>query len=89
VLLWMVDRIHGRDVGVETPIGIVPRPSALHLDGLPISSVDLEALLQVKPEEWARELPEIRAFFDRFGDRLPAELNRSLERLSARLKVSV
>jgi phosphoenolpyruvate carboxykinase (GTP) len=87
VLLWMVDRIKGGGDGVETPLGIVPRPSALHLEGLSIPDVDLEALLRVSPEEWTRELPEIRALFDRFGDSLPPELGRSLSRLSSRLKV--
>jgi phosphoenolpyruvate carboxykinase (GTP) len=87
VLLWMVDRIHGRDRGVETPIGIVPTTSALPLDGLDIPPADVDALLRVNPEEWARELPEIRAFFGRFGDRIPPELGRALEQLSTRLKV--
>ena len=31
--------------------------------------------------EWAAEVPEIRAFFERFGERLPAELERSLSAL--------
>jgi GTP-dependent phosphoenolpyruvate carboxykinase len=31
--------------------------------------------------EWAAEVPEIRAFFERFGRRLPAELGRSLSAL--------
>jgi phosphoenolpyruvate carboxykinase (GTP) len=83
----MVDRINGTGGGVETPVGIVPQASALHLEGLSIPNVDLEALLRVSPEEWSRELPEIRAFFDRFGDTLPPELPRSLEGLSRRLKV--
>jgi phosphoenolpyruvate carboxykinase (GTP) len=85
VLLWMVDRIHGRDVGVETPIGIVPRANALNLDGLGIGPRDVEALLRVDTGEWATELAEIRTFFDKFGDRLPGELRRSLSGLSSRL----
>jgi phosphoenolpyruvate carboxykinase (GTP) len=87
VLLWMVDRIHGKEVGVETPIGIVPRADALKLDGLHLSAAEVEALLKVDPEEWGPELAEIRAFFAKLGDRLPRELPASLERLSARLKV--
>ena len=47
-----------------------------------------DALLQVNPDEWAREVPEIRAFLDRFGERLPVELRTSLDRLSSRLKVT-
>ena len=72
VLLWMVDRVKGRDGAAETPIGLVPRAGALPLDGLSLSHADLEALLRVDRDEWAAELPEIRAFFDRFGARLPA-----------------
>ena len=87
VLLWMVDRIHGRDGGVETPIGIVPAPGALKLDGVGISADDVEALLRVDADEWTGELAEIRNFFSKFGDRLPPELGRSLDKLSARLKV--
>jgi hypothetical protein len=33
-------------------------------------------------------VPEIRAFFDRFGSRLPAELSKSLDALAQRLGVS-
>ena len=35
--------------------------------------------------EWAAEVPEIRAFFDRFGDRLPEEMKRSLDALNEQL----
>jgi phosphoenolpyruvate carboxykinase (GTP) len=87
VLLWMVDRIHGKDVGVETPIGIVPSAGSLKLDGLDLPAADLEALLRVDAGEWGPELAEIRAFFGKIGDRLPRELTESLDRLSARLKV--
>jgi phosphoenolpyruvate carboxykinase (GTP) len=87
VLLWMVERIHGRDVGTETPIGIVPRPETLSLDGLRLSDAEVRALLRVDADEWRPEIAEIRGFFDRFGDRLPPELVRSLDRLSSRLRV--
>jgi phosphoenolpyruvate carboxykinase (GTP) len=87
VLLWMLDRIEGRAEGRETEIGIVPRPRELDLDGMAISDPDLAELLSVSREEWAEELPEVRAFFDRFGDRLPGEMSRSLERLAQRMGV--
>jgi phosphoenolpyruvate carboxykinase (GTP) len=88
VLLWMIDRIQGRATGRETEIGVVPRPEELKLDGLDLSKGDLEALLSVDRDEWSAELPEIRAFFDRFGSRLPAELAGSLDRLGERLGVA-
>ena len=65
-----------------TDIGVVPTPDALNVDGLGLGRGDLERLLTVDRDEWAAEVPEMRAFFDRFGDRLPPELSRALESLS-------
>ena len=85
VLLWMVDRVKGRGAAEETPIGYVPTQAALNWDGLDLSRAQREALLRVDRAEWAAEVPEIRAFFDRFGNRLPAEMSRSLATLNGQL----
>jgi phosphoenolpyruvate carboxykinase (GTP) len=85
VLLWMIDRIQGRAKATETPVGLVPTPEALNLDGLAISQPALEALLRVDRGEWGAEVPAIREFFDRFGDRLPRELDGALDSLAQRL----
>jgi phosphoenolpyruvate carboxykinase (GTP) len=85
VLLWMIDRAKGRGAAEETPIGLVPAPSALNWDGLDLSRAQRESLLRVDRAEWVAELPEIRAFFDRFSDRLPRELDRSLAALNGQL----
>jgi phosphoenolpyruvate carboxykinase (GTP) len=85
VLLWMIERVKGRGGAVDTPIGLVPAPGALPLDGLTLSRADVDALLRVDRDEWAAEVPEIRAFFDRFGSRLPAELGRALDALGHEL----
>jgi GTP-dependent phosphoenolpyruvate carboxykinase len=37
--------------------------------------------LSVDRAEWAAEVPEIRTFLERFGSRLPAEIERSLAAL--------
>ncbi len=88
VLLWMIERIKGKAGATETPVGQVPQPQDLNLEGLNMSASDLRALLAVDREEWAAEVPEIRAFFDRFGDRLPRELSGSLDALAQRLGVA-
>jgi phosphoenolpyruvate carboxykinase (GTP) len=85
VLLWIADRVKGKGAATETPIGLVPTKSALSWDGLGLDEADKDRLLGVDRGEWAAEVPEIRAFFDRFGDRLPAELSRSLDTLSDQL----
>src|SRR5207247_1291659 len=74
VLMWMIDRVKGVAAGADAPIGVVPTPDALNVDGLGLGRGDLERLLTVDRDEWAAEVPEMRAFFDRFGDRLPPEL---------------
>ncbi len=84
-LLWMVDRLEGRAKGVETPIGIVPTANGLNLEGLELPRGTMEALLQVNGDDWRAEIPEIQAFFAKFGDRLPSELRQHLEALSQRL----
>ena len=69
----------------ETPVGLVPTPDALNLQGLALSRSEVDALLRVDREEWAAEVPEIRGFFDRFGARLPSELSRGLASLEREL----
>jgi phosphoenolpyruvate carboxykinase (GTP) len=85
VLLWMIDRVKGAGKATETPVGLVPTADALNLDGLDLSRADVETLLSVDRDEWAAEVPEIRQFFDRFGDRLPESLGQSLDALAQQL----
>jgi phosphoenolpyruvate carboxykinase (GTP) len=85
VLLWMIERVKGSAAASETPIGLVPTVGSLNWDGLDLSASDRAALLRVDRLEWAAEVPEIRSFFDRFGKRLPPELDRSLSTLSDQL----
>jgi phosphoenolpyruvate carboxykinase (GTP) len=81
VLKWMLDRIEGRADADETPIGYVPAPGSLTLEGLNISRESLNELLHVDPVDWAMETESSGAFFAKFGDRLPAELRQEHEKL--------
>jgi phosphoenolpyruvate carboxykinase (GTP) len=86
VLEWICRRLEGDADGAETPIGTVPRPDDLTLDGLSDADrANTEAALRVEPEEWARELPTMREHFETFGDRLPPELHDELRALADRL----
>jgi phosphoenolpyruvate carboxykinase (GTP) len=85
VLLWMIDRVKGKAGGEDTAIGVVPRPSDLNWEGLSLSRADKELLLHMDRGEWAAEVPEIRAFFEKFGARLPNALDASLRALSEQL----
>jgi phosphoenolpyruvate carboxykinase (GTP) len=85
VLEWVFERVSGRGEAVETPIGWVPAPGAIDLDGLDVSKEDMEELLRVDASEWKAELPLIREHFDTFGSHLPSELYDSLADLERRV----
>ena len=85
VLAYILGRLNGEGEVRETPIGLVPTPEALPLEGLDIDAGTLEELLTVDPEQLRAQLPQIEEHLDRFGDRLPAEVRSQLESLKARL----
>jgi phosphoenolpyruvate carboxykinase (GTP) len=85
VLKWVVERIEGTAAAVDTPIGRVPAPGALDLDGLDADLADVEAAMAVDPQEWKAEIPQITEWFEKFGDKLPTTLWAELDSLKARL----
>jgi len=88
VLKWMLDRIEGRADAAETPIGFVPTPESLTLDGLSISRPALEESLRVDPADWVAEEEATGKFFEKFGARLPAEIRKEHAALADRLQRS-
>ncbi|MDP9797754.1 phosphoenolpyruvate carboxykinase (GTP) [Catenuloplanes nepalensis] len=85
VLKWITERLDGRGAAAETPIGLVPPPSAIDVTGLSLPPAALAAALEVDADEWRAELPLITEWFERFGDKLPAALWAELDALRARL----
>ncbi|MCR6493079.1 phosphoenolpyruvate carboxykinase (GTP) [Cellulomonas sp. P24] len=85
VLDWVLRRVTGEAEAETTPVGLVPAPGALPLDGLDVSEVDLAALLAVDPDSWSHEADLTEEFFAQFGDRLPPELADQLTALRTRL----
>jgi len=61
---------------------MVPTSDAIDTTGLDLSKSTMDELLRVDREQWAAEVPEIRAFFEKFGDRLPKEMSKSLDALA-------
>jgi phosphoenolpyruvate carboxykinase (GTP) len=85
VLKWVIERLEGKAEAVETPIGAVPTPASIDIEGLDLSTDDLVAALRVDVEEWKAEIPQVIAWFEQFGDKLPAVLWAELDALKARL----
>jgi phosphoenolpyruvate carboxykinase (GTP) len=85
VLEWVFDRCQGTAEAVDTPIGRVPAPGSLDLEGVEIAPEDLEQLLRVDIDEWRDEVPSIREHLATFGDQLPPALRHQLDALAERL----
>jgi phosphoenolpyruvate carboxykinase (GTP) len=85
VLEWIFERAAGRGDAVETPIGWVPAPGAIDIEGIEVSKEDMEELLRVDDDEWRAEVPLIREHYAQFGDRLPEALARTVDDLEKRL----
>ncbi len=85
VLKWILDRVEGRVEGVDSPIGLLPRPADLDTSGLGgMTGETLEELLSVKPEQWKKELETQQEFFDTLGADLPEELGAQREKTAKR-----
>jgi phosphoenolpyruvate carboxykinase (GTP) len=85
VLKWVFERVAGSAGGVETPIGFLPGEDDLDVQGLDVDRDDLSELLSVDTEGWRAAVPQIRAHYEQFGDALPEELLKSLDRLESNL----
>lgn len=88
VLEWMIGRLDGTQGAVDSPIGSLPTPGGLNLEGLDIADEQLAELFRVDPAAFAAEADDIEEFFRSFGDRLPPELDRQLKLLRSRLSTS-
>jgi len=88
VLKWVIDRLEHRVEAVTTAIGLVPRPEDLDVSGLDLTREHVEHVLRVVDDEWRAELPSIREWFDKIGDKLPEGLEHELELLGVRLAES-
>ena len=86
VLKWMLERIEGKAAATETPIGIVPTPDALTLDGINVTRKTMQELLSVDPAAWTKEHADVARFLQEFGDRLPDEIRDEHRRLGERLQ---
>ncbi|MGC8744396.1 MAG: phosphoenolpyruvate carboxykinase (GTP) [Verrucomicrobiia bacterium] len=85
VLKWICERVDGKGKAVETPIGYLPTPDAIDLNGLDLPPSTIEELLKVDIDGWKQEVQSIEEYFKTFGDKLPPALKEQAEKLKNRL----
>jgi phosphoenolpyruvate carboxykinase (GTP) len=93
VLKWIIERVQNPDGNgrasaraVESPIGLLPTPDALDLNGLQLDGASVDKLLHVDKNEWMEECARHKKFLEQFGDRLPSTLWREHVGLRQRLQ---
>jgi phosphoenolpyruvate carboxykinase (GTP) len=85
VLKWIIDRVHGRSRGKETPIGWTPRYVDIDWAGLDFPKEKFEELQNVDRAEWKTEVIGHEELFIELHDHLPPEMVYERELLICRL----
>jgi phosphoenolpyruvate carboxykinase (GTP) len=86
VLKWIVERVNGQVGAVESPFGLMPRFEDLDLEGLDFSKEQFAAITNISRAEAASEVEEIKGFFDKFGEKLPPELESQRQEFGKRVE---
>ncbi len=89
VLEWIVERVNGQALGVESPLGWVPRFEDLHWDGLDFDREKFSDLMAIDRELWKAELLLHEELFIKLYDRLPRDLVAIRELLTSSLTRSL
>jgi len=85
VVMWILERCEGKVDAVKTPIGYVPLPEDINIDGLDITEDTIRDLLSIDKKAWLDDCDHIEEFYDFIGDRVPAELRDELKSLRENL----
>ena len=85
ILRWIVDRVRGRAMARETPIGWTPYYEDIHWEGLDFPETRFDQLQNVDRTAWKREVIEHEELFIALHDHLPPEMVYERELLICRL----
>lgn len=85
VLKWVVERARGKSVGVETPLGWMPRYSDMDWRGLDFTQEDFDKVMNLDRDIWLKEIAMHDDLFFKLYDRLPKEMTFIRELLVSNL----
>ena len=89
VVLWILARCEGKVDAVETPIGYVPKPEDINIEGLDGVTIDtIKDLLSIDTQSWLDDVKNIEDFYAQVGSHVPHELYEELGELKGRLLAS-
>jgi len=82
VLDWIIKRCKDEVGFLETPIGKMPLPGDLNLDGIDVPTATMEALLEVDTTAWQAEISDIGEYLDSYGNRTPPAIKSEQARVA-------
>ncbi|MEP7214547.1 MAG: phosphoenolpyruvate carboxykinase (GTP) [Acidobacteriota bacterium] len=85
VLKWIVERSRGKSIGVETPLGWMPRYEDMDWSGLDFSREQFDAVMNIDRDLWIKEISMHDELFFKLYDRLPKEMSFIRELLVSNL----
>jgi phosphoenolpyruvate carboxykinase (GTP) len=81
----MIKRVEGKAGALDTPIGALPRPEDVNLEGVPLTAEARDKLFGFDRQAWQAELDGIGNYLDEYGPRMPAALKNEQQRIAAEL----
>ena len=85
VLKWIVERARGKSMGIETPLGWMPRYDDMDWRGLDFSQEQFDAVMNIDRDLWIKEISTHDDLFFKLYDRLPKEMTFIRELLVSNL----
>lgn len=87
VVLWILARCAGKVDAVESPIGYLPKPEDINIEGLDGVTVDtIKELVTIDRASWLDDVENIKDFYKQVGARVPKEFYTELATLEKNLK---
>ncbi len=85
VLQWIVERARGKSIGIETPLGWIPRYSDMDWRDLDFSKEQFDTVMHIDRDLWLKEIAMHDELFFKLYDRLPKEMTFIRELLVSNL----
>jgi phosphoenolpyruvate carboxykinase (GTP) len=85
VIEWMLKRCENTVDANAAPIGYMPKPEDINIEGLDISKDTLKSLLTIDNGSWLEDVKSIEEFYAKIGDTIPDELYEELKILTDNL----
>jgi phosphoenolpyruvate carboxykinase (GTP) len=85
VLKWVVERSRGKSLGIETPLGWMPRYEDMDWRGMDFTKEQFNAVMNIDRDLWIKEIAGHDELFFKLYDRLPKEMTFIRELLLSNL----